>query len=65
MEVSDNARRGLNNSRRYQLIRGGGLIFPGGMTEITEGVKYFMEVSNKSRRGLNNSRRYAIIHGGG
>ena len=38
-EVSDNSRRRLNESRRYERIHGGGEIFQGGIKKVTEGVK--------------------------
>ena len=44
-EVSNNSCRGLNKSRRYQKIHGGGEMIHGGIRYMMEGVEKFRKVS--------------------
>ena len=58
-------RRGLDNSRRYEIFHGKDSPIHGGIKYSMEGVKSFTVVSNIPQRGLHNSRRYQIFRGGG
>ena len=62
MEVRNIPRRGLNNSRRYEIVHRGIKCSTEGVEYSTE--KYSTELSNTLRRGLNIPRKYQIFHGG-